>query len=235
MLPRALSAHIDKVFCMAKKKKRAPQSKEDAIHNQLVVKHNKKKAKKKKARAKSNGIIKADKARQQYIAKKNVLDLLEEGWTKTGKRIKSPHISPAKLAVAIEGTNGNKSEIARRLGLSRIGVVQALARKGVEWDLVRKIYQCEEDRMADGARTTIEEMIWQREDLAVALRASQWILEKTEKKFAKSETLKLEGGENPLQIQQQQQVMNVDALTLSLDTRKALLVAMEAKEKNDED
>ena len=201
---------------MANKKK--PRKKLPSVKDQIAT------AAKKKAKNR------ARKKARIAAAKKQVLKLMKEFKPNPGSK-KYALTSPAKVIIAIEESRGNKELISRRLNVSRTAFLNALQRDGEEWDLVRRCYDEECDRITDIARDTVEEMIEQRCDLNVAARTAMWALERRDPKFSKQETIKLEGGKTPIQMQAQQ-VIAVDSLNLPIAIKRALLKAMEEREQN---
>lgn len=132
-------------------------------------------------------------------------------------------ISKKDMLRAIKGSGGVKSEIARRLGCSKVSVYRCLKRP--EWADVMEVYEDEAERVVDDAEVTIHELVTQREDYGVAFQASKLVLQSKGKGRGWEKTVTLEGGVNPLRMEAA--IVNIDSLNLPIEMRRKMLQAME--------
>lgn len=141
-----------------------------------------------------------------------------------------PSISKRKMLAAIKGSLGNKTEITRRLGCSYGTMLKYLNREG--WEDIHEAYETEINEVGDLAEGTIVDAIKQRQDLSTAANTAKWLLTRArykDRNMQDTSKLILEGGDKPLEMKSST-VTNVDDLDLSLDVRKAILLAMEEKD-----
>ena len=140
--------------------------------------------------------------------------------------------SPERMIKAIDGSGGLKRVIAERLGCSYSTVDDALRKEGEEWDDVRLALKIERERIGDIAEETVAETMVQRLDLSVASTTARWYLDRKhrDRGYGKEEKITLEGGKNPLRIENQT-LVPIGELELPLETKKEILKAMEKWER----
>ena len=139
-----------------------------------------------------------------------------------------------KLRRAIEGSGGIKKTIAERLSLPYMTVWKIIERAGQP---IQDMIDHEKEYMADVAESTVLEAMQQRLDIATASRTALRVLNSTKhnkRGYSENNKLTLEGGDNPLKIQNES-VLDIDNLDLPLKVRKQILKAMNKKEKKDAD
>lgn len=138
-------------------------------------------------------------------------------------------ITPKAIIMAIRGSGGNLTEIARRLQVRRAAVHFAIKeRYGEEWDKVRVAFEQENESCLDVAQTTVSYLVKQRKDLGEAGKNARWVLEKLRRKqFGTDKTVvQIEGGDKPLQVQGN--LMSIEALdNLSLKTKRLVIKELE--------
>lgn len=145
-----------------------------------------------------------------------------------GKRLK---ITPVRFKKALEGSHGIKGLIAQRLGCSYYALSKALAREGDAWDECRYLYKLEQEKVGDLAERTIFEVMRSMKDVPVAAQTARWYLDRkhVDRGYGKKEQVTLEGGQNPISINHT--LIPIAALNLPLETKREILKAMEAWEK----
>lgn len=148
---------------------------------------------------------------------------------KTTKLRKVDKCGKTRVLKAIPDSGGLLTKIAERLDVSRATLRHKLELP--DWDDVREVLNAERESVGDLAESTVQDAMRQRLDVSCAARVSQWYLERkhTERGFKDKKELTLEGGKNPLQIQNET-VIRIEDLDLDIETRKKILAAIEAKE-----
>jgi hypothetical protein len=135
-----------------------------------------------------------------------------------------------RMLEAIANSGGNKSLIARRLGLASGRAVHTILQRA-GWESLMQAYWDEVDSVADDAEECIRDAITQRLDMDTASRNARWFLERRKSDlYGQKSTTVIEGGESPIQIHQKSAVLNVDVMNLPLETRKTILAAIEQQE-----
>lgn len=149
------------------------------------------------------------------------------------KKIRRLKISEKVLRKAIRGSMGVKALVAKSLGVSWNAVDNAIKR----YPACRKLLKAEQEAVGDLAEKAIIDSLTQRVDLATASRTAQWLLSRARYKDRGFEDLakklQVEGGKNPLKIQQMS--LNIDALGLPIEVRRQILSAIERQETADGD
>ena len=144
-------------------------------------------------------------------------------------------ITKAKFLRAMRETGGLKTRIAANLGVSWARVNDRLTKKK-GWEDVRLAWIAECEAVGDLAEETIRDAMTQRLDIGTASLNARWYLNHRHRNRgygSPDSKVIIEGGDNPLQVVQT--VVDVDTLNLSLEVRKAMLAAIEAKEDGDEE
>jgi len=154
---------------------------------------------------------------------------------KDQKKIKRySKINLKRLVKAIEDSYGNINTIASKMNRPYNSIYKAL--KNAPQD-IKDIYDRENERVLDVAEETVVDMAMQRLHFPTALNASKFILthhKKSEKKgYKEKRQLTLEGGENPLKVQNENTVSLDQLKSLPLEVRKQMLAEMEEKEEDD--
>lgn len=130
-----------------------------------------------------------------------------------------PKVTKRRLRRAIEGTFGVKSQIARRLGVTS-GCLYGKLKK---WPDMAALVAEESKRLVDVAEGRLETLVRQDDNLGVSLRAAMFIMDCYGDK-SPSQTLKLEGGRTPIQLQAAISAgIPATALELPVDVKKRLL------------
>lgn len=145
-----------------------------------------------------------------------------------GKRLK---ITPARFKNALEGSHGLKGLLVQRLECTYYALNRALAREGDAWDECRYLYKLEQEKVGDLAERTIFEVMRSMKDVPVAAQTARWYLDRkhVDRGYGKKEQVTLEGGQNPISINHT--LIPIAALNLPLETKREILKAMEAWEK----
>lgn len=137
---------------------------------------------------------------------------------------------------AIQGTGGIMTKIAIRAGCSRGALVWCIHnREGEDWDKVREVLKDEQERVIDDAESRIGDLIKQDEDRNVASATARWFLTKRRGYFSDKHTVVVEGGENPVKVEQTKGMVDIAALDLPVDVKRAVLEAIEKAQANTED
>lgn len=153
---------------------------------------------------------------------------MEEKKESPGKRLK---ITPARFKKALEGSHGLKGVLVQRLECTYYALNRALAREGDAWDECRYLYKLEQEKVGDLAERTIFEVMRSMKDVPVAAQTARWYLDRkhVDRGYGKKEQVTLEGGQNPISINHT--LIPIAALNLPLETKREILKAMEAWEK----
>lgn len=103
--------------------------------------------------------------------------------------------------------------------------------EGDDWEECRNLLKAETEKVGDIAEITVCESMQQRVDIGVASTTARWYLDRkhADRGYGKKEQLTLEGGQNPISINHT--LIPIAALNLPLETKKEILKAMEAWEK----
>lgn len=140
-------------------------------------------------------------------------------------------LTPVRVKKALEGSHGIKGLIAQRLGCSYYALSKAMAREGDAWDECRYLYKLEQEKVGDIAERTVFEVMRSMKDVPVAAQTARWYLDRkhVDRGYGKKEQVTLEGGQNPISINHT--LIPIAALNLPLETKREILKAMEAWEK----
>lgn len=140
-------------------------------------------------------------------------------------------LTPVRVKKALEGSHGIKGFIAQRLGCSYYALSKAMAREGDAWDECRYLYKLEQEKVGDIAERTVFEVMRSMKDVPVAAQTARWYLDRkhVDRGYGKKEQVTLEGGQNPISINHT--LIPIAALNLPLETKREILKAMEAWEK----
>lgn len=142
-------------------------------------------------------------------------------------------ITPKVFIQAVKGSRGLQTEIARRIGCSWLTVHNVLLGKhgkGPQWDRARRAYGEEVECVGDLAEGTIHDAMEQRLDIATASRTAIAFAKMKLKSrgFVDETKTVIEGSLNHTHT-----IVPIEKLDLSLETRKALLEAIEKWEKTE--
>jgi len=143
------------------------------------------------------------------------------------RKPRGPQITKPRLLLAIKGSGGKKTLIAKRMGVTYAAIQLALQREG--WKDMLVAYQDERESVLDLAEGTVEWAMQkkQRKKIPnVSTQTARWYLEKRGHKrgFQDKKTLALEGGDTPVQVNG---MVSIESLNLPLDMRKQLLNKIE--------
>lgn len=169
----------------------------------------------------------------QEMIRKNQLKLNRYKFPAVSRR----KITPSKLLRAIQESHGLYTVIAKRLKCTPTTVKKALIRPGRAWNHCRRLYEEECEKVGDIAEDTLIRAMKQTVDINVASRTAQWYLQQKGKQrgYSDSRTVKVEGGENPVRVNQLQVTIPATALNLPVNMRKKLLETIDvAKEEYQE-
>lgn len=156
--------------------------------------------------------------------------MMEEKKESPGKGLRLK-ITPARFKKALEGSHGLKGLLVQRLECTYYALNRALAREGDAWDECRYLYKLEQEKVGDLAERTIFEVMRSMKDVPVAAQTARWYLDRkhVDRGYGKKEQVTLEGGQNPISINHT--LIPIAALNLPLETKRDILKAMEAWEK----
>jgi len=104
-----------------------------------------------------------------------------------------------------------------------------------DWIDVKEALQEEIDAVADIAEQTIRDAMSQRLDISTASRTAQWLLTRArhkDRQLGDESRVILEGGDKPIHTVNENTV-DIETLSLPLEMRKAILEAIESKQKNE--
>lgn len=168
--------------------------------------------------------IAAEKARRRIEARKIMLENFKKG-RKKPKNKGGRKITPLLFKKAIPGSFGNKSLIAKRLGVSPNALYGAI-KVGRIPDKILDLLAIEEERLLDVAESGITYCLKQREDLKTLLNTSRFIL------LSKGSRRGYMIGKQVHELHGKVEhlvggVVNIDTLGLTLDERKRLLDKIE--------
>lgn len=140
-------------------------------------------------------------------------------------------LTPVRVKKALEGSHGIKGLIAQRLGCSYYALSKAMAREGDAWDECRYLYKLEQEKVGDIAERTVFEVMRSMKDVPVAAQTARWYLDRkhVDRGYGRKEQVTLEGGQNPINVNHT--IIPIAALNLPLETKREILKAMEAWEK----
>ena len=144
-----------------------------------------------------------------------------------------PSITRRQTLKALEFSCGNLTLVADRLGVQRATVKKAINRP--DWIDVKEALQEEIDAVADIAEQTIRDAMSQRLDISTASRTAQWLLTRArhkDRQLGDESRVILEGGDKPIHTVNENTV-DIETLSLPLEMRKAILEAIESKQKNE--
>ena len=151
------------------------------------------------------------------------------------KKKRKIKISLLKFRKALKNSHGNISIIAERLGVAWTTVDNFLKRSEPSSQKARKLFKKEKNRIKDvrinDAITRIHEIIKNGNDKNAGSNA-RWLLEKLKKEdYGKEVSTTIKGDKNnPININQKQVNIPIEALDLPLELQKQLLEAIEKKE-----
>ena len=145
------------------------------------------------------------------------------------RKPRRPYVTKSMFLRGIKGTCGIVQAAIDRLGISREcfhGLLKREDRKDV-----REAWHEEIEFVGDLAEITIRDAITQRLDINTAAANARWLLSRKryqDRRFDDTQTVKLEGGDKPIEVKG---TIPIETLSLSLEVRKQILEAIEAKEK----
>lgn len=147
-------------------------------------------------------------------------------------KVRAP-ITETKIKKAIKGSYGNIAVIARILDRPYATVYAYIKRAPA---LIREAIREEKERMADVAEKTVEDMITQRLDYGVASRTAKWYLERkhSDRGYMPKKENIIEGGNNPIRVQNHHLISVEELKTIDLPTRRKLLKEIEEKDTESE-
>ena len=137
-----------------------------------------------------------------------------------------------QLLKAIKDSEGSIRIIAERINRSYQTTYGLIKRSEDAQEAIR----IEQERVADIAEETISEMMTQRIDFGTASRTARWLLERkyVERGYRPSKETIIQGGKNPLKIQNEE-LISVDELkSIPLEVRKRMLEEMKEKKSSEE-
>jgi hypothetical protein len=150
----------------------------------------------------------------------------------TGKRGWVPRdmaLTPKMVLDAIEGSDGQLSKIATKLGCT-YGTVFKVLRNPVktryareEWDVVRRAWREEKSKLADFAESRLRQLMKQNKDLSTAAGLVKWVLGKLG-----SDEFREEQKNGTATTVVNGNLIQIEKLNLPLEVRRQLLAAMEA-------
>jgi hypothetical protein len=154
-----------------------------------------------------------------------------EEWKENPEKRRGLKLTPVRVKKALEGSHGIKGLIAQRLGCSYYALSKAMAREGDAWDECRYLYKLEQEKVGDIAERTVFEVMRSMKDVPVAAQTARWYLDRkhVDRGYGRKEQVTLEGGQNPISINHT--LIPIAALNLPLETKREILKAMEAWEK----
>jgi hypothetical protein len=154
-----------------------------------------------------------------------------EEWKENPEKRRGLKLTPVRVKKALEGSHGIKGLIAQRLGCSYYALSKAMAREGDAWDECRYLYKLEQEKVGDLAERTVFEVMRSMKDVPVAAQTARWYLDRkhVDRGYGKKEQVTLEGGQNPISVNHT--LIPISALNLPLETKRDILKAMEAWEK----
>ncbi len=154
-----------------------------------------------------------------------------EEWKENPEKRRGLKLTPVRVKKALEGSHGIKGLIAQRLGCSYYALSKAMARDGDAWDECRYLYKLEQEKVGDIAERTVFEVMRSMKDVPVAAQTARWYLDRkhVDRGYGRKEQVTLEGGQNPISINHT--LIPIAALNLPLETKREILKAMEAWEK----
>lgn len=144
------------------------------------------------------------------------------------RRKHGPKITKERFIRALRGTGGVKTRIARRLRVLKETLMIWL-HKPENLDMLA-LFVDERDAGIDYSESTIIDCVRQRDDLPTALSASKFMLTHRghERGYnARPTEIKLSGGVTNTNINIPDTLIDIDALDLPLDIRKAILTKAE--------
>ena len=141
-----------------------------------------------------------------------------------------PHRHRTVVLHAIKGCRGLWGELARRLDCSLLTIQAALRQPG--WESVLQTFEEERLKALDGCADNVFNIAEWDEDSSVRLKANTFILEKMHPDFKPTSTVKVEGGDKPIQVQHVVLQIPEEILDQPLDTRIKVLEMAEAKERS---
>ena len=154
-----------------------------------------------------------------------------EEWKENPEKRRGLKLTPVRVKKALEGSHGIKGLIAQRLGCSYYALSKAMAREGDAWDECRYLYKLEQEKVGDIAERTVFEVMRSMKDVPVAAQTARWYLDRkhVDRGYGRKEQVTLEGGQNPINVNHT--IIPIAALNLPLETKREILKAMEAWEK----
>lgn len=145
--------------------------------------------------------------------KKYRKDRKEKGLTVTERRLKA----------AIPGSEGRISTIARKLNVTPSAIYNIVNQN--KFPGIKQLIHDEEVKLCDMAEEAITKCIKQNRDYSTKGRTAFRFLEsRRKKKWEKKQTIALEGGSTPIQLEHTQKFVKVDDLPLTL--RRELLAQL---------
>lgn len=140
-------------------------------------------------------------------------------------------VKKEEFLLALAGSMGNKTEIARRLNISHMSVWRLLKRE--DWgDMVAALVEEEiqtTDLLVSKSIEANFECLTQKLDYSVKLNASKFNLAALHPSFRDSRKVTIDGGPNPIRVIQVQ--IPADILNQPLEAKKAALALAEEEER----
>jgi len=133
---------------------------------------------------------------------------------------------------AIKDSTGSIRITAKRLNRPYGSIYTFIKRNPDAQEALR----VERERVADIAEETITEMMVQRLDFGTASRTARWLLERkhVDRGYRPSREVTVQGGKNPLKVQNEE-LISLDKLkSIPLDVRKQMLAEIEKGEEKEE-
>jgi len=142
------------------------------------------------------------------------------------KKPRGPNISKERFLLALEGSGGIFTRIAKKLDVTRAAVKARLELS--EWSDMREAWEQEYATLGDDSLECIRFTVNQRDDLKSASSTARWWLATNfPDQFGKEKTIRIEGGKTPVQIQHNGSLVDIKSLNLPLDTLRSLMKSLE--------
>lgn len=138
-------------------------------------------------------------------------------------------ITKTQFVEALEGTGGVKKTLAERLDIGVRTVDKLLARE--DWDDVLELYMTECRSVTDIAESVIIKAMKQfKKNPELATQTAKWYVSKRMQDIYGDKTI-IEGGQNPIKTLNAHVQLPLEKL--SIETQRAILEAMDEKEKEE--
>jgi hypothetical protein len=130
---------------------------------------------------------------------------------------------------AFLGTYGNKTLICEKLGITQGSLYRILNREG--WENVREAYEAEKVRLNDFHEKNVTDIATQNFDIPSKLRASLAYLQAKHPEWKQKHTVEVGGNGTPIKVQSINVSIPIQALSSSIEVRRAVLETIEEAEK----